>query len=809
MAQSARIPRPIDGGRRLALAGNVSPRAKPEYEQGRVPASQPLSYVTLELGMTAAQRADLESLLAAQQTPGSPSYHHWLTPEEYADRFGVSQPDISLITGWLQSQGLAVAAVARARNWVAVNGSAGQVERAFGVELHHYLVDGETHFANPAPPTLPEALAGVVTHIRGLNDFRMKPASRPMPLPAGGVSPRYTSAKGNHYLAPGDLATIYNISPILNSGIDGTGQKIVIAGQTAIDLTDIQQFRAMHGLGARDPKVLLVPNTSDPGTVSGDLAEADIDIEWSGAVARNATIVYVYSPDVMQSVQYAIDQNLAPVISTSYGLCELEMSRLETQSLQTWARQANALGITWLAASGDTGGADCNDSRNPGPAVDVPASIPEVTGVGGTEFLEGAGQYWSAANDANRASALSYIPEVVWNDSILDGTPSAGGGGASALFNQPSWQLGAGVPVDGARHVPDISMAASADHDGYLVYTSGSLQVYGGTSVPAPAFAGLAALLNHYLIANGAQSTPGLGNINPRLYSLAQTAGAAFHDITAGDNIVTVKCTRTHVCSNAPAGFPAGPGYDQASGLGSVNADQLFVAWATGTASHSTPSPAIGGVTNGASFQQAYAPGAIVSIFGAQLAVSTGVAGSVPLPAAIAGASVTVNGIAAPLYYASPSQLNAQVPYETGAGSAVLTVNNGGQTVSRTIIVSTVAPGIFTDQNGTVVPFGSAARGQTITLFVTGAGAVAPAVATGAAPASSTPLANLPKPLLNTTVSVGGVNAPIAFIGIPPALVGVLQINYQVPSQAPLGAQPVIVAVGGVSSPPATLVVTN
>ena len=228
------------------------------------------------------------------------------------------------------------------------------------------------------------------------------------------------------------------------AGINGTGQKIAIAGQIEVNLSDIEQFRSKFNLPANDPQTLLVPGSRNPGSnpSSGDLAESDLDLEWSGAVARNATIIFVYSSDVMTSVQYAIDQNLAPVVSVSYGNCELETPASESAAFVQWAQQANAQGITWFAASGDDGAADCDDSQNPGLAVDLPGSVPEVTSVGGTEFVEGTGTYWSLTNNANGASALSYIPETTWNDSVEDGEPSASGGGASILFSKPSWQTG-------------------------------------------------------------------------------------------------------------------------------------------------------------------------------------------------------------------------------------------------------------------------------------------------------------------------------------------------------------------------------
>jgi uncharacterized protein (TIGR03437 family) len=222
-----------------------------------------------------------------------------------------------------------------------------------------------------------------------------------------------------------------------------------------------------------------------------------------------------------------------------------------------------------------------------------------------------------------------------------------------------------------------------------------------------------------------------------------------------------------------------------------------------------TGPPSIAGVANGASFRQTFAPGMVLSVFGSNLAPSTWSAQTVPLPAQLAGVSATVNGMPAPLYYVSATQVNLQIPYEAAGAvgtRAVVTITNNGKFASASFDLSSAAPGIFTDQ-GVAVPFGSATRGQVVTLYVTGAGAVTPAIATGAAPPSQTALSHLPAPLQQVSVSVGGVNAPIQFVGIPAGLVGVVQINYQAPLAAPVGPQSVVVTVGGASSPPATLTV--
>lgn len=907
VAQESRITARIDNSKRITLAGHMTPRARAANDTGRVSPSLMLERVTLTFAPSASQKAALDQLLAEQQDPASPNYHHWLTPEVYGQRFGASDADIAKISAWLQSQGLTVQGVARGRSWIAFSGSAAQIETAFQTELHQYSVNGVTHYANATEPSVPAAFGSVVRAIEGLNDFRMKPLLRTPRQQAKALEPRYTSSKGSHYLAPDDFALIYNVKPLYDAGIDGSGQSIAVVGQTQINISDIQQFRSKFNLPAKDPQLVLVPGSRNPGQNTDEMAEADLDLEWSGAVARNANLIYVYSYSVLDAVQYAIDQKLAPILSSSYGACEAETPTSQLADMQSWAKQGNAEGMTWFAASGDAGGADCSDSHNPGLGVDAPASIPEVTGLGGTEFIEGSGNYWNAANNGNGASATSYIPETSWNDSANDGTPSASGGGASSFFLKPSWQTGSGVPGDNARHVPDVSLNASADHDGYMVYTSGATKVYGGTSVPAPAFAGVAALLSQYL-----QSSAGLGNINPNLYALAQSAPGAFHDITTGDNIVTVACSgRAAICATSPVGFSAGPGYDQVTGLGSVDVANLANAWnssgpmlrpsddisliatpsdlpsnavvfltatvvgakgdtpagnvtftlsgqtlgsaalvgsggsatatlavqgsqlplgsanieaeynGTGASSPLTASfavvvtqstftgsaPNISAAVNAASYKSVFAPGMVLSVFGSQLAATTQSAGVVPLPFSMAGVAATINGVAAPLYYVSPGQINLQIPYEITNGSAELSINNNGRVTSSRVTIASAGPGIFTDAGGAAVPSTSVTRGQAATLYITGYGTASPQIATGAAPASSVATASLPRPAQNVTVLVGGVPARVEFIAITWGLVGVAQINYQVPQGVLPGQQSVIVTVGQTASAPARVAV--
>jgi len=422
-------------------------------DQGEVSSTQALPRISIHFAMSSQQREDLESLLRQQQSPDSPLFHRFLTPEEYADRFGLSNDDLAKITNWLQGEGFSDVEVARSRTFVSFAGNAGLVQTAFHTSIHRYSLNGETHYANTSDPSLPEALEGAVQSVRGLHNFRMRPHG------VRKLQPRFSSSiSGNHFIAPDDFATIYNVKPLYQSGIDGTGVKIAVVGQSDIQLSDIRAFRTAAGLPPNDPTIVLTG--TDPGILSssGDEGESDLDVEWAGAIAKNATIVFVTSTNVDTSITYAIDNNVAPVLSISYGLCEAQTGRAESNTEASLYQQANAQGITVLASAGDSGAADC-DTSSParrGLAVDVPSSLPYVTGIGGTTFNEGSESYWNSTNNGLSGSAISYIPEVVWNDATSAGTLSAGGGGASIYHAKPSWQIGTGMPNDGARDVPDL-----------------------------------------------------------------------------------------------------------------------------------------------------------------------------------------------------------------------------------------------------------------------------------------------------------------------------------------------------------------
>ena len=791
-----RIVRSVDNRDTRVVRGCVHSLARDEFDEGRVEAKLALERVAMVFKPSTAQQRELEALLAEQRDPSSPSYHQWLTSDEYAARFGMSDVDLAQVSAWLRSQGFTVQETSRSHNELYFSGTAAQIESAFRTEIHRYRVAGDVHFANATEPSVPEAFADVVLAIRKLSDFRPEPRLR-----RAFAAPSFTSAiSGNHFLAPDDFATIYNVQPLWAAGWDGTGQRIAVIGQTALgpgdSAADVDAFRAASGLPAASLQQILVPGSGSSTVCSDDILEAHLDVEWSGAVARSATIVYVFTgvqtgrtcdttdASVWDALQYAVTNNVAPIISTSYGACEAANGLAFAQTVRGWMQQANAQGQTITAATGDLGAADCeakgSQSATTGLAVDVPASIPEVTGVGGTRFVGDFAQaatYWSATNNGANGSALQYIPESGWDDSAISilfgGGFAASGGGASSFFSKPVWQSGAGVPADGRRDLPDIALNASALHDPYLICSQGScvngfrdanlfLTVVGGTSAGAPAFAGILALIHQ------GTGSSGLGNVNPKLYGLAASTPGAFHDITTGTNIV--RCSQGS--ANCPVlapfqfGYSAGAGYDQVTGLGSVDAFALADSWASKVATSTTVaasspvvapgasanftatiaalaagtgSPAGGRVQfnidgsaagspvivarTGSTYTASYATSALAS--GMHAIVASYLGNLVYL--ASSSASVTVN-IADFSLSANPTSIALSAG---GSGTSILTVTTADGfigTVSLGCAPPAAATGVTCSANPSSVTLGPGVTSQTSTLTVSTTAAQASAV---------------------------------------------------------------------------------
>jgi hypothetical protein len=682
VAQTSRIAGPIDDTRTVTIPGHINPRAQAGTDRGPVEGTFPLDDLLVTLKPSPAQQAALAAFLAAQQDAASPDFHNWLTPAQFADRFGAAPTDLDRINRWLSAEGFTVHSVAGSRNWIAFGGTAAVAESAFGVEIHRYLAEGQSHFATATEPRVPAAIASLVAGLRGFDDFL------PRPLHSL-IHTAYTSGSTYHYLAPGDAATIYNFNSLYQNGYDGTGQTLAVVGQSAINLSDIDNFRSIFNFSKNDPQLVTVPNMPVPGIVSNDEFESDLDLEWAGAVAKNAKLIFVYTTNVFTALQYAVTQNLAPVISISYGACETEATA-EASVFRGIAQQANAQGITLVSASGDQGPFACDNTSataaTHGAAVALPASIPEVTGVGGTEFNEGGGTYWSTANNANGGSAVSYIPEAGWNETSSANGLAASGGGPSALFAKPSWQTGPGVPADGARDVPDVAMAAAANHDGAIICTSGGCAsglsgatVVGGTSVAAPLFAGIATLVNHYQVASGSLSKAGLGNVNPTLYALAQNYAEAFHDVTTGNNVVPCRASSAS-CASGSFGYQAGPGYDLVTGLGSVNAYALALNWSLIKA----------------------APAVLSSVSASPSTVSGGatvtVTAALTAAAPSGGVKVTLSGSTAAF------SLPTSIVVPSGQLSASVNVAPAVVTVSTSIVVTAAYNGVVKTTTVTIVP---------------------------------------------------------------------------------------------------------
>ena len=625
-----RIVLPIDNRSAIRLHGTLVPRARADLDRGPVAAAMPIENISIVFSRTAAQQAELDQLLAQQQDQNSGSYHKWLTPEEFGDRFGLGEEDVKYVAGWLITEGFTVNEIARSRTWISFSGTAAQVEAAFQTPIHHYLVDGVTYYAPSTEAVVPSALSDVVATITGLNDFRPRSHSR-----ARQVNPQLTSSlSGSHFLVPGDFGTIYNlpnyVDGVFQSGNDGSGQTIGVVGQTSgsgtntVTITtissDVATFRSLSKLPTGN--ISTVPVGSPMPFTTSEAQEAALDIEWSGAIAPNAAIIFAYSTNALTtSLQYLVNQGgtAIQVISISFGDCEAQFGQIS--SVESLLSQANAQGQSVFAAAGDNGATDCDGSAQTpvttathGLAVDYPASSVYVTGMGGTEFtgdnaatvsngVASATQYWNGSSDVNdtSATAFSYIPETTWNDTASVGSNVGTGGGVSSCgvqnsnnqcvsgFAKPSWQTGNGVPNDGVRDVPDVALAASPNHVGYIICSQGECQtgyrrnsdqtftVIGGTSTAVPSFAGIAALANQKM---GSRQ----GNLNPKIYQLAATSSWAFNDITTGDN--KMVCTvGTTDCTSSPIGYAAGTGYDLVTGWGSVDVTGLL------NALNGTPNP--------------------------------------------------------------------------------------------------------------------------------------------------------------------------------------------------------------------------
>jgi hypothetical protein len=621
----------VDETKRTVLQGNTHPLARPQFDRGAAPPDVPMNRMLLVLKRSPAQEHALLGLLDDQQDKASPNYHQWLTPQNFGKQFGPADQDIQAVTTWLQSHGFQIGKVAKGKNIIEFSGIASQVQEAFHTAIHKYVVNGEEHWANASDPEIPTALTPVVAGVHTLHNFLKKPmihvAEQKMraQLVTGKDGKPHVTFPGTppvYGLGPADFATIYNVNPLYQSipAINGAGQTIGVVGRSNFskDLDDVDQFFGIFDEVSAHYQVTL--NGTDPGDLGGgEEAEATLDVTWSASVAPGSLVNFVVSATtnttdgVDLSEAYIVDNNLSEVMTESFGSCEASQTSTEAQGYATLAEQAAAQGVTYLVASGDSGPEGCDDpdveTVATGPlSVSVLAATPFNLAVGGTVLNENGqeSKYWNSTNNTeNLGSALSYIPEDVWNESCLSSQCGenagiwASGGGASTLFAKPSWQSGvAGIPNDGWRDVPDVSLTAAAEHDPYLLCLEGScipdsegfieFALVGGTSASTPAFAGIMALVDQKM--GGPQGQAGyvlyklaaaekLSSCNASNTTGLPASTCIFNDVTVGNNAVPGEKNY----GESDAQYQSGAGYDLATGLGSVNATNLVNQWNTVT----------------------------------------------------------------------------------------------------------------------------------------------------------------------------------------------------------------------------------
>src|SRR5579863_7463784 len=689
----ARVTQSVDDSNRVTLRGNVHPMARAAFDRGAVPDSQLATRVDILLKRSDDQEAAPRQLLDQQQDKSSPNYHKWLTPDQFGKQFGPADSDIQAVTDWLTSRGFTNIKVSPGRTRVEFDGNVGQISSAFQTQIHHFFVNGTMHSANISDPQIPAALSPVVRGVASLHDFRphaqvhrlgtfrrAKDTREVKPLftfgKCGSTTPCYA-------VGPGDFAKIYNIPATVSGSAPGTGVTIAIVQDSNINPADVADFQKMFGLTANPVNVILNgpdPGIQGPNSATDDEIEADLDVQWAGAVAPGAQIDLVVSEDSETigmfgtdlSAIYIVDNNIAPVLSESFGSCEAGIgSSAEALYVDLW-EQASAQGITAVISAGDNGSAGCDpttsasnqDVANSGIAVSGLASTAFNVALGGTDFQNagttqnspsGTSSFWSNSpnptNSTTENSATGYIPEWPWNDSCAatasssnlgtctaaiinpNSNPSAanfgidliaGSGGPSAFNAKPSFQSGInGMPSANFRQLPDVSFFAGNGTNAsfYIICQqdantgTGSstsscdlnspfadFQGVGGTSAAAPAFAGVMAMINQ-------KTGQRQGNANYALYQLYKknTAGTIcasaaspastciFYDTVAGNNSVacaggTPNCSNTTsgqfgvlidpTKTNTPA-FMTTTGYDNATGLGSVNITNLLNAWSS------------------------------------------------------------------------------------------------------------------------------------------------------------------------------------------------------------------------------------
>lgn len=479
-AVPSRLTQPIDEAQRVTLAGTVHRLANPANDRGAADDNMPLERVHIVLKRSAEQEATLKQAISDMHTPGTASYHKWMTPDQFGQQFGPSDGDIQTLANWLATHGFRVTKVNAGKQSMEIAGTAGQFQATFHSQIHAYQVNGQMHYATSTDPQIPAAVAPVFGGFVSLNNFQVKSALKvngkaQLDPTTHKVTPSWSEGTNGVYLilAPGDFAKQYDLNPLYTAGTTGTGQTIAIINEANISIPLVNQYRSLFGLSVNPPTVIIdgndpgIDGLNNPDGPNYASTEAYLDVEQAGAVAPAAKIDLVIAGDtalengLFLAAEHAVYGDVAPVLSMSFGGCEAAQGSSNAFINLLW-EQAAAQGQTVMVSSGDNGAAGCDDDNSQeyavfGQAVNGLGSTPWNVSVGGTDFyystynssssaqITQLQSYWNftPSNLTPTVSLLQVAPEQPWNDSqyglnILNqyaegyGTSIAGGSGGAS-----------------------------------------------------------------------------------------------------------------------------------------------------------------------------------------------------------------------------------------------------------------------------------------------------------------------------------------------------------------------------------------
>src|ERR1017187_3434199 len=443
----------IDESQLIRLRGNTRPEANPKNDRGRVEDSFPMEHMLLQLKRAPELEREFDQYIDGLTDKRSPNFRHWMLAAEQGEKYGLAQQDIDSITGWLGSHGFSVGYVYPNLMVIDFSGTAGQIREAFHTEIHYLEVKGEQYFANMSTPQIPRALAPAVVGVVSMHNF--KPQQMRVPrvrkdYTFSGCTNGINGTGGNCYaLVPADFQTIYNLNPLYQQGINGTGQTITIVEDSDTytpsgGTNDVTVYRNTF-LSKWSGTVTTVHPTgsaacTDPGTNAAD-GEADLDAEVASAIAPNAAIVVATCADTttfggLLAIENLVTSATPPaIISMSYGECEAFNGAASNAAFYTAFQTGATAGTSVFTSSGDSGASGCAPAYTGGSSEAFPGI--GITGwgetvynvsVGGTDFEDAynareanpaipISTYWNTSNTITDGSAKSYVPEIPWNDS--------------------------------------------------------------------------------------------------------------------------------------------------------------------------------------------------------------------------------------------------------------------------------------------------------------------------------------------------------------------------------------------------------